>query len=207
MRALPVLAASALALSSVAGVAAAQDDRYDPPRPDVMGEGRAPPVAYQGPFLNWPGKGSPAPAARPASSSPSFAPPPSRPPSSAQNAPPPSAPPPSAPPPSAPPPCAPPPSAQAMTAPPPAPAQAASAPPPAVQANGSPQLGVRFYSLHRDFGLTPDPDPTPTDQPMVLVGPPTGPQTASGASDGGVSNDGDDAKAGQQGAASDGGGE
>ena len=86
----------------------------------------------------------------------------------------------------------------ASTSRPLAPSQAASAPP-AAQADASTQLGVRFYSLHRDFGLTPDPDPTPTDHPMVLVGPSTGSQT------GGVSDDGDSGRAGQQGAASDSG--
>jgi hypothetical protein len=31
---------------------------------------------------------------------------------------------------------------------------------------------VRFYSLHREYGLTPDPVETPTQRPMVLIGPP-----------------------------------
>jgi Meckel syndrome type 1 protein len=96
-----------------------------------------------------------------------------------------------------------------MTAPPaasPAPAQAASAPPPAAQASATTQ-GARFYSLHRDYGLTPDPDPAPADRPLVLVGPPTGPQGGGVASDGVAADDSDSAKAGQQGAASDSGGE
>jgi hypothetical protein len=31
---------------------------------------------------------------------------------------------------------------------------------------------VRFYSLHRAYGLTPDPVETPAQRPMVLIGPP-----------------------------------
>jgi hypothetical protein len=31
--------------------------------------------------------------------------------------------------------------------------------------------GGRFYSLHRDFGDTPDPIPTPQANPPVLIGP------------------------------------
>jgi hypothetical protein len=93
-----------------------------------------------------------------------------------------------------------------MTAPPIAPPAQASAPP-AAQASAMTQ-GARFYSLHRDYGLTPDPDPAPTGNPLVLVGPPTGPLGGggAGASDEGASDD-SGAKAGQQGAASDSGGE
>jgi hypothetical protein len=187
------MAALTLALSSVAGAATAQDDRYGAPHPDAEGQGQATPVAYRGPFLSWAGKtqlAQPEPpmTQAPAAVSAAYAPPPPRqPPASPQIAPPPAAPP----------------GAQAMSTPPagpPAPSQAASAAPSA-QADASTQLGVRFYSLHRDFGLTPDPDPTPTDHPMVLVGPPTGPQTGGA----GASDDGDGGKAGQQGAASDSG--
>jgi hypothetical protein len=32
--------------------------------------------------------------------------------------------------------------------------------------------GVHFYSLHREYGLTPDAVVTPKDRPMVLIGPP-----------------------------------
>jgi hypothetical protein len=186
------MVALSLALSSVAGVTAAQDDRYGAPRSDAEGQGQATPVAYQGPFLSWAGKtqlAQPAPMTQaPAAASAAYAPPPPRqPPASPQIAPPPVAPPPSA--------------AATPTAPtaPPGQAQAASAPPPA-QADASTQLGVRYYSLHRDFGLTPDPDPAPTDHPLVLVGPPTGSQSG-----GGVSDDGDSEKSGQQAPASDSG--
>jgi hypothetical protein len=46
---------------------------------------------------------------------------------------------------------------------------------PLAQGDGyqGPPTGVHFYSLHREYGLTPDPDPAPTDRPLVLIGPPT----------------------------------
>jgi hypothetical protein len=34
------------------------------------------------------------------------------------------------------------------------------------------QTGVHYYSLHREYGLTPDQVVTPKDRPMVLIGPP-----------------------------------
>jgi hypothetical protein len=34
------------------------------------------------------------------------------------------------------------------------------------------QTGVHYYSLHREYGLTPDQVATPRDRPMVLIGPP-----------------------------------
>jgi hypothetical protein len=37
--------------------------------------------------------------------------------------------------------------------------------------------GVHFYSLHREYGLTPDAVVTPKDRPMVLIGPPDDPPT------------------------------
>jgi len=218
MRAIQALAVSTLALLSAASVAAAQDDRYDPPRPNVVGdgvvrdsvggEGRVAPAVYKGPFLTWAGKASPAPSSPPPPP-PAVAPPVVAPAAFASS-------PPHQPPmaqvasPAAPPPVEPPLSAQAMMAPPaapPAPAQATSTAAPAAQASATTQ-GARFYSLHRDYGLTPDPDPAPTGNPLVLVGPPTGPQGGgAGASDGGASDDSDSARAGQQGAASDSGGE
>ncbi len=33
---------------------------------------------------------------------------------------------------------------------------------------------AHYYSLHREYGLTPDAVVTPTDRPMVLIGPPDG---------------------------------
>jgi hypothetical protein len=37
--------------------------------------------------------------------------------------------------------------------------------------------GAHFYSLHREYGLTPDPVVTPKDRPMVLIGPPDNPSS------------------------------
>ena len=48
-------------------------------------------------------------------------------------------------------------------------AAVAPAPSPTNQTGGS---GARFYSLHREFGLTPDPIPK-TSGHMVLIGPPS----------------------------------
>jgi hypothetical protein len=84
------------------------------------------------------------------------------------------------------PPAEPPPAEQAQTptprefAPPPQPApqaqaSAASAPP------GSPRVGVRLYSLHRQYGMTPDPIALPAKRPMVLIGPPDQPTTGAGS--------------------------
>ena len=38
-------------------------------------------------------------------------------------------------------------------------------------ANPLGQTGVHYYSLHREYGLTPDQVVTPKDRPMVLIGP------------------------------------
>ena len=78
-----------------------------------------------------------------------------------------------------------PPTAQAAAPTPPA---AAATPHPAAQALAqndtgpavSPTLqptGVHYYSLHREYGLTPDAVETPKDRPMVLIGPPDNPPT------------------------------
>jgi hypothetical protein len=77
------------------------------------------------------------------------------------------------------------PSAQAAAAPA-APAVASPAPmalaasqqpaPPAA----SPTVGVRYYSVMRDYGMAPDPVETPTDRPMVLIGPPDPPPASQG---------------------------
>jgi ribonuclease E len=45
--------------------------------------------------------------------------------------------------------------------------------PPAASASST--TGVHYYSLHREYGLTPDPVATPKDRPMVLIGPPDDP--------------------------------
>jgi hypothetical protein len=42
-------------------------------------------------------------------------------------------------------------------------------------ASASPTTGVHYYSLHREYGLTPDQIATPKDRPMVLIGPPDDP--------------------------------
>jgi hypothetical protein len=44
-------------------------------------------------------------------------------------------------------------------------------------ANPLAQTGVHYYSLHREYGLTPDQVATPKDRPMVLIGPPDNPPT------------------------------
>jgi hypothetical protein len=48
---------------------------------------------------------------------------------------------------------------------------------PAPAANPLGQTGVHYYSLHREYGLTPDQVVTPKDRPMVLIGPPDDPPT------------------------------
>ncbi|MEJ0064421.1 MAG: hypothetical protein WDM85_02570 [Caulobacteraceae bacterium] len=72
----------------------------------------------------------------------------------------------------------------AASAPPPAPAPAQpptqvlaqnDTPAAAAQANPAPSTGVHYYSLHREYGLTPDQVTTPKDRPMVLIGPPDDP--------------------------------
>jgi hypothetical protein len=64
------------------------------------------------------------------------------------------------------------------TAPAPPPAQTlAQNDTPAAPAAASPSqtTGVHYYSLHREYGLTPDQVATPKDRPMVLIGPPDDP--------------------------------
>ena len=57
---------------------------------------------------------------------------------------------------------------------------------PTQAANPLGQTGVHYYSLHREYGLTPDQVVTPKDRPMVLIGPPddTPSQKSDDASDG-----------------------
>jgi len=43
---------------------------------------------------------------------------------------------------------------------------------PAASQAGLQPTGAHFYSLHREYGLTPDAVVTPKDRPMVLIGPP-----------------------------------
>jgi hypothetical protein len=49
----------------------------------------------------------------------------------------------------------------------------------APQAPPSAPVGVRFYSLHRDYGMTPDPVPLPAARPPVLIAAPAGPPAQS----------------------------
>jgi len=61
---------------------------------------------------------------------------------------------------------------EATPAPPPAQALAQNDTPAApAQANPSQTTGVHYYSLHREYGLTPDQVATPRDRPLVLIGP------------------------------------
>jgi hypothetical protein len=162
LRPLFATAAAVLLATACAGAATAQDQ--DGPA--------SPQGGYQGPMLNWAGKAPSrvAPPAAPPRSEMSYAPSPrymapASPPSVAEP-----------PPESAPPPPRmvranpePPPPAMAAPAPQPAPAPVA-APAPAVAESG--HTGPRFYSLHRAYGITPDPIPIPTERSTVLVGPP-----------------------------------
>jgi hypothetical protein len=67
-------------------------------------------------------------------------------------------------------------SAPTAPAQPPAQAMAQNDTPAApAQAAASPTTGVHYYSLHREYGLTPDQVVTPKDRPMVLIGPPDDP--------------------------------
>ena len=68
------------------------------------------------------------------------------------------------------------PPAQAAPARPPAQALAQNDTPAApTAASPSQTTGVHYYSLHREYGLTPDQVATPKDRPMVLIGPPDDP--------------------------------
>ena len=69
-----------------------------------------------------------------------------------------------------------------------------AAPAPATNPLG--QTGVHYYSLHREYGLTPDQVVTPKERPMVLIGPPENPP-AQKSDD---ANDGSDKHGGAQGA-------
>jgi hypothetical protein len=55
---------------------------------------------------------------------------------------------------------------------------------------------VRFYSLHREYGMTPDPIPQSTEDHTVLVGPPdNGPAAHDQGGDQDQDGAGDDDKA------------
>jgi hypothetical protein len=166
---------AALCGAGAAGEGVAQEDRYGPavaastgvaPTDDASPQAASTSVPYAGPYLNWTGKRAPPTEDRPA-------PPPAplRPPSAAaspspvaQDGPPAAAP-----------------TAPTMTAatpPPPRPPVAPfralaqnNAAPTAGPAPASPPVGVRFYSVLRDYGLSPDPVTPPADRPMVLIGP------------------------------------
>jgi hypothetical protein len=173
LRPLLATAATVLAATACAGVTTAQD-----------ADGSAPPRdTYQGPMLSWAGKAPERVAAAPApsrSETPYTAP--ARymaPPRAYREPAPESAPPPVERDPA--PESAPPPRRMVRADPEPAPrdmaAEAAPLTPafaPAVPAApaSSTQTGPRFYSLHRAYGLTPDPIPVPAQRPTVLVGPP-----------------------------------
>jgi hypothetical protein len=191
MRTLCGAAALALAAASLAGPGVAQDS------------------GYHGPYLSWAGKsipGAPAPAA---AAAPAYAPTPSPAPPAPMQALPMAAPRPPAPPayseplppplppapaayvqPAAP---APPPAPVAMAAPTPRPTPplppAQSAPQPQALAQNTPPASAsapvhaRFYSLHREYGMTPDPVTLPADRPMVLVGPPDNPPAQAATPD------------------------
>jgi hypothetical protein len=168
LRPVVATATAAFLVAGFAGACAAQD----------VGEGGAPQGGYHGPFLSWAGK-SPAPTAAPTPAQ-------TRPEAPADDA------------------------GAAYVAPrrvapileaapervapprpvaesDPAPYVAAAAPAPA----GSPTVHVRFYSVDRPYGLTPDRIAMPDKRPMVLVGPPDGsasqspPGDGDGAADGG----------------------
>lgn len=94
-----------------------------------------------------------------------------------------------------------PPAAQAAPAP-------AAAPSPAHPAQASAQgpaegpTSVRFYSLHRDYGMAPDPIPAPTEGHTVLIGPPDhGAAAADQAQDQSQDGDADQDQAGGKSAA------
>jgi hypothetical protein len=194
-RTLLCAAALSLAMASLAAPCAAQG----------LGDGSSQPdPGYRGPFLSWAGKtATPAPAA--SAPMPAAAPTPS-PPQAAPPAPEP-LPPPALPPPAPAPPAptaysgdgrAAPLAPAAMAAPPAppasaAPVQMAQATPPAAPASAP--VSARYYSLHRAYGISPDPDPAPVDRPMVLIGPPDNPPAQPPASDG-ASSDGGDSGAG-----------
>jgi hypothetical protein len=143
--------------------------------------------AYQGPYLAWSGK-QPAAAAPPADlAEASYAPAPNYAPSSYVPQAPRNSPAPAAPRPAAAPwppaggasdlfPPAPPAAAQAAPAaaaqPPSAPSHVATAAAPVSAAAAEGTTSVRFYSLHRAYGMSPDPIPAPTAGHTVLIGPP-----------------------------------
>jgi len=191
LRSLIGLATLSMALAAFAAPCAAQDGRDESAQGDP---------GYRGPFLSWAGKTA---ASSPAPAEPE-APPGDLPPPSAAPDPAPQriavAPlPPPAPPPAAYAPDVRPAPPVAMSAPPPAPAspppvQLAQAAPPAATASASPHVSARYYSLHREYGMTPDPVTLPADRPMVLVGPPDNPpaQPSDGAASDGAPSDGQD---------------
>ncbi|MBV9995062.1 MAG: hypothetical protein JO127_07605 [Caulobacteraceae bacterium] len=165
MRLLPAIAVVALT-AAVGDPAAAQEDRYGPFRPEPA------PTAgtYDGPFLNWPGKGAAPVGTAPA---PPPAPTPAPAPAPLAALPPPEAAPASGAPPST---IAEPPARAAS----PALAQNTAAPA-AAAGPARPSVGVRFYSVLRDYGMQPDRVETPVNRPLVLIGPPDGGAGAAGS--------------------------
>ena len=153
-----VLLTATIGLCCATGAAAQPvPDRYGPPRTEAVTV-----AAYSGPMLSWPSR-----AAAPARAEPAPAPAaPERARTLGQPAP----------------------ALTPQTPPAPRPAnlydtpgpQAAAQPAPArlasASATGAP---TRFYSLHREYGMTPDPTPAQTSAPRyVLIGPPDGAASA-----------------------------
>lgn len=184
MRTLAVFFVAPLLAVSLGGACAAQDAA----------------AGYQGPYLNWSGK-----VAAPA------APQPSEPAPEPQTAPPPSAPaeyrsapavfnPSPSPRPSS--------YSQESAAPAPAASSQAAPAPAALAQNPSPPpyssapVRVRFYSLHRAYGLRPDPIAMPKRRPYVLIGPPDNP-AASDSTARNQQGSGDGQKSGKGGQNSD----
>jgi len=84
--------------------------------------------------------------------------------------------------------------AVAAASPPNAPAQTLAQSDSAAPASPSAPVGVRYYSVLRDYGVTPDPVTVPADRPMVLIGPAADaapPKSDDSGDSGKSSNDGD----------------
>jgi hypothetical protein len=157
LRILPAVTAGALLALGVSGVGAAQDPSGGSPQ-----DAAAQPHKNAA-YLTWSGKAQPAPAA----------------------------PAPAAPAPASPAPAA---TASLATAPPahaaaaaPASAGGAAAQSAAAASDGDAKVGARLYSLHREYGLDPDPVTIPKQRPLVLIAPPDPPP--SSALDGGAGAD------------------
>lgn len=135
--------------------AAAQSvpDRYGPPRTEAVTV-----AAYSGPMLSWPSRAAAPERAEPPPAAPARVEPAPAPAVTPQT------------------PVAPRPANLYDTPGPQAAAQPAPARLASASATGAP---TRFYSLHREYGMTPDPTPAQTSAPRyVLIGPPDGAASA-----------------------------